>query len=98
MKNSDCSVKGYSLEGMYNANEAKVSKMMEKMFDSEKYIEICTCGICLEDIFAISLNSLPPQYRHSSTVCLAEGKNQEKEIEAAIIEAIEKVRENPKHI
>lgn len=97
MKNNDCSVKGYSLQGMHNANEAKVSKMMEKILNSEKYSEICACGICLEDIFAISLNSLPPQYRHFSSVCLAEGKIKEKEIETAIIEAIAKVRKNPKH-
>lgn len=97
MKSGDYLVKEYSLKDMRNENEAKVCRIIGNIIDREEYKNICTCGICLEDIYGISLNQLPPQYRHRSSVRLSKGKVQDKDIEDVIVEAIEKVRKQPKH-
>ncbi len=97
MGNTDYLLMGYSLKGMFNENEPKVCKMMGKIINWKEYSEICTCGLCLEDIYAITLNKLPPQYRHSLSIKLQGQMVQDEDIEAAIIDAIEKTRKNPRH-
>lgn len=97
MKKSDYSVKGYSLNSVRNENEAKVCKMLEKIIDLDKYSELCNCGICLEDIYAISLSKLHPYYRHSLSIKVRGESSQDEEIETAITDAIEKVHNNKKH-
>lgn len=97
MKKSDYSVKGYSLNYVRNENEGKVCQMLEIIINRDKYSELCHCGICLEDICAISLNKLPPHYRHSLSIKVQGESAQDKEIEAAITDAIEKVHKNKKH-
>jgi len=82
---------------MINANEARVREMMEKIMELAEYSEICTCGICLEDIYGITLNSLPPHYKHSLTVDLHRERIQDKEIEIKVVKAIERVRKKPNH-
>ena len=83
----DCNVK--------NANHERVAAIIEK-FLGERYRNVCACPRCINDIAAIALNYLPPHYYVEMQA--------EKEIgspwvmvESAVVEAIERVSENPNH-
>lgn len=78
-----------------NANHERVVAVMEK-FLGERYSSVCSCPRCLNDIVAIALNYLPPHYYVDL--------HEEKEIgspwvmvETAVVEAIDRVSENPNH-
>jgi competence protein ComFB len=78
-----------------NANYERVVAVMEK-FLGERYNGVCSCPRCLNDIVAIALNYLPPHYYVDI--------QEEKEIgspwvmvETAVVEAIDRVSENPNH-
>jgi len=62
----------------------------------EQHRSVCRCPRCVNDIAAIALNYLPPHYYAEVSV--------EKEIgspwvmvETAVVEAIDRVSENPNH-
>ncbi len=83
----DCNVR--------NANYERVMTVMDK-FLKERYPDVCACPRCINDIAALALNFLPPHYHVSL--------NEKNEIgspwvmvETAVIEAIDRVAENPNH-
>jgi len=83
----DCNVR--------NANYERVVAVMDKLL-GERYKSICSCPRCVNDIAAIALNYLPPHYYVDT--------REEKEIgspwvmvETAVVEAIDRVTENPNH-
>jgi len=83
----DCSVR--------NANYDKVVAIVDK-FLKERYGDICSCPRCFSDMAAIALNYLPPHYY----VDLNEKKDIGSPwvmVETAVIEAIDRVAENPNH-
>jgi competence protein ComFB len=78
-----------------NANYERVLAVMEKCL-KERYGHMCTCPRCISDIVALALNYLPPHYYVET--------DEEREVgspwvmvETAVFEAIERVKENPKH-
>lgn len=78
-----------------NDNEKRVVSKIEVLF--KEYPDTCFCSYCLDDIFNVALNSLPPKYEKIS------GKNlhmrqscSELEIEQAVRNAIIKVHNSPK--
>ena len=54
----------YDLSGIGNINEELVIELMEKILGADK--NICKCQLCIEDIFALSLNRLTPLYVQST--------------------------------
>jgi len=83
----DCDVK--------NANYERVVSVMGKLM-KERYGNVCSCPRCVSDIAAIALNYLPPHYY----VDLREPKEMGSPwvmVETAVIEAIDRVSENPNH-
>lgn len=79
-----------------NANYERVVAVMDKLL-KERYGNVCSCQRCRDDIAAIALNYLPPHYYVNV--------EEEKEIgspwvmvETAVVEAIDRVLENPNHI
>jgi competence protein ComFB len=81
----DCNVK--------NANYERVVAVIDK-FLKEGDRNVCSCSRCVNDIAAIALNYLPPHYY----------AEEDKEIgspwvmvETAVVEAIDRVVENPNH-
>ncbi len=93
------------LEGVFGMY---IKNYMEKIvFDSIddvlKDIDMCKCEICLADIAAKALNSLPPQYvaRKKGEV-YSKINNLKMQFEVDVIAAITKaailVKENPRHI
>lgn len=83
----DCNVR--------NANYERVIAVMDK-FLKERYSNVCSCPRCVNDIAAIALNYLPPHYY------VDRAGNQEVGspwvmVETAVVEAIDRVTENPNH-
>jgi competence protein ComFB len=83
----DCTVR--------NANYERVVAVMDK-FLKERYKNVCSCPRCVNDIAAIALNYLPPHYY------VDKSGNQEigspwVMVETAVVEAIDRVVENPNH-
>jgi len=78
-----------------NANQERVIAVMDR-FLRERYKGICSCRRCVSDMAAIALNYLPPHYYVDM---------QEKReigspwvmVETAVVEAIDRVSENPNH-
>ena len=83
----DCSVK--------NANYERVVATMEKFFE-DRSRKICTCSRCVNDIAAIALNYLPPHYYVEAQVDKEIGSPWVM-VEMAVVEAIDRVSENPNH-
>lgn len=78
-----------------NANYERVLSVMDRYL-KEKYSDACCCPRCLNDIAALALNYLPPHYY----VELIEGREIGSPwvmIETAVVEAIDRVMENPNH-
>lgn len=96
MKAQDYTIKGYSLLEMRNENEKLVCRMMEKIIDKGEVQGMCLCGICLEDVYGIVLNKLPPRYKHSRTIILKH-RTSDAELKAAILKAMELVKKSPNH-
>jgi competence protein ComFB len=78
-----------------NANYERVAAVTDR-FVKERYREVCSCPQCLNDIAALALNYLPPHYYVE--------REEKKEIgspwlmvETAVVEAIDRVMENPHH-
>jgi competence protein ComFB len=79
-----------------NANYERVVAVMDKLL-KERCSDMCGCQRCIDDIAAIALNYLPPHYYVDF--------EEEKEIgspwvmvETAVVEAIDRVLENPNHL
>jgi hypothetical protein len=87
-------VLGHCMDHMRNRHEALVIKAMEEALPGME--SLCLCAMCTEDIFAISLNSIPASYQHSMSIAIHKKISYE-EIREAVIEAAEKVKGKPKH-
>ena len=92
---------GYDLSGINNINEELVAELMEKVLNEDK--AICKCQLCIEDIFALSLNKLKPLYVQSTfkettfkDYDLTKILDREK-ITETIQEAIQRVSRHPHH-
>jgi competence protein ComFB len=78
-----------------NANYERVVAVMDKYLN-ERYRNVCGCPRCVNDIAAIALNYLPPHYY----VEIDNGKEIGSPwvmVESAVVEAIDRVLENPNH-
>ena len=82
-----------------NANYERVISVMDKYL-KERYRNVCSCPRCVNDIAALALNYLPPHY-----YVHADHGKENKEIgspwvmvETAVVEAIDRVSENPNHL
>ncbi len=98
MKADVYSIKGYSLKEMRNENERGVCRQIEKMIEKDEYKDMCFCGVCLEDIYGLTLNKLPPKYKHSRTLMLKKYKVSESDIQEAIQYAMDIVGKSPNHV
>jgi len=92
---------GYDLSGIKNLKEELVCELLEKVLSGNA--DICKCQLCIEDIFALSLNMLKPLYVQSTfkettfkDYDLTKVLDREK-ITEAIQEAIKKVSGHPHH-
>jgi hypothetical protein len=55
---------GCDVSSIENINEELVVEMMEKIINEDN--TICRCQLCIEDIYALSLNKIKPLYVQST--------------------------------
>ncbi|MBF0360515.1 MAG: late competence development ComFB family protein [Oligoflexia bacterium] len=88
----------HSLYDVINYNEIVVLNVIREQFNKEP--NLCKCSICLEDIYALSLNALPARYIQSSGAekyTSSINFINETDVKAKVIDAIIKVRKLPNH-
>jgi len=94
----DYDVAGHSLSEIINFNEDAVLRAMRGLYARDK--DLCRCSICVEDLFALALNTLPPRYIQATSLHTYEGSRHylpEEQITAAVADAAGKVKARPNH-
>jgi hypothetical protein len=91
----------HDLSSISNINEELVLELMEIILNEDQ--TTCRCELCIEDIYALSLNQLTPLYVQSSfkdrtfrNPDLTSTLDRE-HVENAVREATSKVNKNPYH-
>ncbi|MFC1554764.1 late competence development ComFB family protein [candidate division KSB1 bacterium] len=95
MSGTENVIDGYSFEHIRNANENEVLKILADV--RHEFDDFCGCNICLEDVFAFALNSLPAKYKQTNTYVFPHHKIPQVDIEVVVIRAIKQIMENPTH-
>ncbi len=92
---------GYDVAEIRNINEELVVELMDNLLNNDD--SICRCQLCIEDIYALSLNKLPSLYVQSTFkeitfrgYDLTKILDREK-VEKAVRGAANKVAKNPYH-
>ncbi len=92
---------GYDMTEIKNINEELVIEILNEVMSDDK--SICRCQLCIEDIYALSLNKLPALYVQSTFkentfrgYDLTKILDREK-VEKAVFDAANKVSKNPYH-
>ncbi|HEY6011440.1 MAG TPA: late competence development ComFB family protein [Nitrospirota bacterium] len=78
-----------------NANHERVIAVMDRIF-RERQGDLCSCRRCISDVAAIALNYLPPHYYVEAHPAREIGSPWVM-VETAVVEAIDRVVENPNH-
>ena len=93
---SDRMVMDHDLENVYNLNEGAVVEAIERIVAAAADEAICKCKMCLEDIFALALNTLPAKYVQSYYSTHDVNKLLDKEeIDKVVRKTAKKVAKNP---
>lgn len=95
---TDYAVEGHSLQEIVNFNEVAVLRAMRELFGRDP--DLCRCSLCVEDVYALALNSLPPRYIQATSVRTYRGSAHfisEEEIQQQVRQAVDRVRANPNH-
>lgn len=86
------SFSGIDLSRIRNRNEVRVIVQLPEIL--EEYPEIEPHIINIQDVYALTLNLLPPRYAQQMSIVLQEPVSDE-QIREALRKAIEKVRDHP---
>lgn len=88
-------INDYSLEQIRNRYEVKVVQAMrEKLLDETDF---CGCKICIEDIYALSMNTLPAHYVQRASIILKKDPPSDADIVRTVEDAIDQVKVRPNH-
>jgi Late competence development protein ComFB len=85
----------FSLHQVRNRQEARVAAAMREVLPIST--DFCGCRLCVEDVYAIALNGLPPHYVQSGSMVLKHQPPTDEQIRAAVEDALDKVRTRPNH-
>ena len=91
--NSDLKIRLVDLSRIYNKNEKRVVLAMEKILGEMDWDPE---PLDIQDIYALSLNRLPPRYVQEGTIVFNE-PIRIGEIERVVREAVEKVKDSPNY-
>ncbi|NJB68796.1 hypothetical protein GGQ74_002469 [Desulfobaculum xiamenense] len=87
-------VNGMALYHVRNRNEKRVAECMERLL--AEVPDFAPTTIDIEDIYALSLNNLPPRYVQRGSIVLREPVRPD-QVEQTVREAIETVRTRPNY-
>ena len=94
----DYGIQGHSLADLPNYHEQVVLDVLREVYAGAT--PPCGCSICVEDTYALALNSLPPRYIQATSVRSYQSSANfisQEEVRAKVLEAVEKVRKQPNH-
>ncbi|MFO7875989.1 MAG: late competence development ComFB family protein [Desulfovermiculus sp.] len=81
------------LNGIHNRNEDRVVAFMPEVLD--EFPDFDPDRINIQDIYALSLNLLPPRYTQAFSIVLQEPVS-DNQVRNAVRQAIHKIQRNPK--
>lgn len=88
----------YDLSELTNQMEDLVSTELENQLDKIADEDICKCNDCILDMSCYALNKLSPRYRSSligSLYARVEDAEVSKQVRSEVLEAIQKISQNP---
>jgi len=88
-------VGGYSLRHVRNRQELRVVDAMNRVLPTVN--DFCGCRICVEDVYALTLSKLPAHYVQAGAIILRPKGPSDQDIDAAVMESVNAVREHPNH-
>jgi competence protein ComFB len=94
----DYTIEDCSVGDIINYSEIPAIKIIREIL--KENASFCRCSICIEDVFALTMNSLPPRYiqiTSSEKYINSQSFIDETTIWNNAMKALEKVRENPNH-
>lgn len=95
MDSSKYVINGYSLANIRNRHEVRVIDALRKLIPTHK--TFCGCRLCVEDVYALALNTFLPHYVQRGAIILRREPPTEADFEAAVSEAMDRVSERPNH-
>ncbi|MBU3917133.1 late competence development ComFB family protein [bacterium] len=94
MKKEDYDVFGVSLKEIRNKNEPKIIKFMKELIP--QFPDFDYCSICIQDVYALSLNQLTPRYAQAGTIIIHKEYTDNDYLDV-IENSIERVLKNKNH-
>ncbi|MDH5751847.1 MAG: late competence development ComFB family protein [Deltaproteobacteria bacterium] len=88
-------INDFSLENIRSRQEARVIGILKKVLPERT--DFCGCRICIEDTYALTLNSLHPQYAQVGSLIIRHAPPTDDEVGHLVNMAIDKVQANPNH-
>lgn len=86
----------HGLDEVRNANEILVIDSIKRLRGD--FPDFDNCQICIEDVYAASLNQLPPHYKQNTLVIDARETPGKDKIDKVVREAFRKIIKNPRHV
>lgn len=89
-------VEGISLDHIINYNEILILEVMQEVYAEDS--SICNCSLCIEDIYALSLNKISPRYIQSTSVDIYKASKNyigKDLVKANVLEAVKMVKDKP---
>jgi len=88
-------VNGHSLEKVRNRHELQVVAAMRRILPTVS--DFCGCQVCIEDVYARTLNRFPAYYVQGGSTILKPLNASAEELEAEVERSVDAVRHTPKH-
>lgn len=88
-------INGFDMAKVRNRNERRVVEAMRKAVEKTK--GFCGCQLCLEDVYALSMNKVPSHYVQAGAIILGAKTPPDKGLEKIVLTAVKAVKKTPNH-
>ena len=95
MGNPKYIINDISLENVRNRHETIVLEIMRNNLPRET--DFCGYKLCIEDVYAVAMNTLPAHYVQSSSIILKKEPPSDADIARTVEDAIDRVKVRPNH-
>ena len=88
-------INNVNVENIRNRQETRVVELVREALPERK--DFCGCSLCIQDVYALMLNSMPPQYAQVGSLVFRKPPPEKKELVDLVTQAIDKVKAIPNH-